>query len=293
MLRILTAFVTPLFLVACASGTKTDPDKPPFPVAVSESVSWSPEAWPEELQADIHFPETDGKRPGILMVHGGGWEYRSRADMTDTANELARQGFVVMNIDHRFAPEYQFPAQLHDLQVAMRWFGDHAGEYGVDRERIGAWGFSSGAHLVSMLGLVSGQDSSLNEPWGGAELAPRAVVAGGLPSDFDKFEGGRRLRQLVGVSYEEGPEAHREASPINHVHPGAPPFFLFHGSWDALVPIDHAEDFALALRKDGVPVELHRQWLRGHVLSFVFNGEATRQAVVFLNSHLGDEPIKE
>ena len=170
----------------------------------------------------------------------------------------------------------------------MRWFRDNAAQYGVDRERIGAWGFSSGAHLVSMLGVVSGKDSPLNEPWGGPELEPGAVVAGGLPSDFDKFEGGRRLRQLVGVSYEADPEAHRNASPIHHVHPGAPPFFLFHGSWDALVPIDHAEDFAKALQSKGVPVELHRQWLRGHVLSFVFNGEATREAVVFLNNHLGE-----
>lgn len=288
MLRILMAIVTPLFLVACASGTSTDPNKTPFRVGVTESVNWSPQGWPEALKADMHYPETDTERPGILMVHGGGWEYRSRADMTDTANELARQGFVVMNIDHRFAPEYQFPAQLHDLQAAMRWFRDHAGEYGVDRERIGAWGFSSGAHLVSMLGLVSGKESPLNEPWGGPELEPGAVVAGGLPSDFDKFEGGRRLRQLVGVTYEADPEAHRRASPIHHVHAGAPPFFLFHGTWDALVPIDHAEDFVQALRGDGVPVELHRQWLRGHVLSFIFNDAATREAVAFLNGNLGD-----
>lgn len=286
-MRILAVLASPILLAACAN-TPANPSEPPYPVAVTESVTWSPEGWPEELKADFHYPQTETERPGILMVHGGGWEYRSRADMTDTANELARQGFVVMNIDHRFAPEYQFPAQLHDLQVAMRWFRDNAGKYRVDRERIGAWGFSSGAHLVSMLGVVSGKESPLNEPWGGEELEPGAVVAGGLPSDFDKFEGGRRLRQLVGVSYEEAPEAHRNASPIHHVHPGAPPFFLFHGSWDALVPIAHAEDFAEALRDDGVPVEFHRQWLRGHVLSFVFNGEATRQAVVFLNSHLGD-----
>lgn len=288
MLRIMMAFVTPLFLMACSTGTSIDPNKPPFRVGVVESVSWSPEGWSQELKADIHYPKTDTQRPGILMVHGGGWEYRSRSDMSGTADELARQGFVVMNIDHRFAPEYQFPAQLHDLQLAMRWFRDHAGEYGVDRERIGAWGFSSGAHLVSMLGVVSGKDSPLNEPWGGAELEPGAVVAGGLPSDFDKFEGGRRLRQLVGVSYEQDPEAHRRASPINHVHPGAPPFFLFHGTWDTLVPIEHAEDFAQALRDKDVEVQLYRQWLRGHLLSFLFNGAATDEAVVFLNSKLRD-----
>lgn len=289
MLRILAVLVTPLLLMACAADTKTDPNKPPFRVGVVESISWSPEGWPEALKADIQYPETKAERPGILMVHGGGWEYRSRADMTDTANELARQGFVVMNIDHRFAPEYRFPAQLHDVQVAMRWFRDNAAQYGVDPERIGAWGFSSGAHLVSMLGVVSGKDSPLNEPWGGPELEPKAVVAGGLPADFDKFEGGRRLEQLLGVSYEEDPEAHREASPIHHVHAGAPPFFLFHGTWDGLVPIDHAEDFAAALKKNGVEAQLYRLWLRGHVLSFLFNDSATAEAADFLDASLNGD----
>jgi acetyl esterase/lipase len=274
-----------MILTAC-SAVPDSRSGPPYPVEVEASVTWSPDDWPETLKADIHYPEKGGNGAGVLMVHGGGWEYRSRADMTDTANELAHQGFVVMNIDHRFAPEYQFPAQLHDLQVAMRWFRDQAGEYGVDPERIGAWGFSSGAHLVSMLALVSGQDSQLNEPWAGPELEPGAVVAGGLPADFSLFGGGRRLRQLLGGPREENPEAYREASPITHVHDGAPPFFLFHGTWDAVVPIEHAEVFAQALEEKAVPVTLYRMGLRGHVLSFVFNSAVTAEATVFLKNEL-------
>jgi len=219
---------------------------------------------------------------------GAAGSTRSRADMSDTAHELARQGFVVMNIDHRFAPEHQFPAQLHDVQLAMRWLRDNAGEYGVDRERIGAWGSLPGSS-GEYAGVISGQDSPLNEPWGGgAELEPKAVVAGGLPADFHLFEGGRRLRQLLGGDQNEIPDAYREASPITTFTTGAPPFFLFHGTWDTLVPIEHAEDFAQALRDKDVEVQLYRQWLRGHVLSFLFNGAATDEAVVFLNSKLGD-----
>ena len=289
-MRIAIGLLAPFLLVACASGPGI-PDEPPYAVGVARAIPFTPDDWPETLRADIHYPETKAEKQhaGVLMVHGGGWEYRSRADMSDTANALARQGFVVMNIDHRFAPEYQFPAQLHDLQVAMRWFRENGGDYDLDPERVGAWGFSSGAHLVSMLGLVSGKESPLNEPWGGAELEPGAVVAGGLPADFDKFEGGRRLEQLLGVTYEANPEAHREASPIHHAHEGAPPFFLFHGTWDALVPIDHAKDFAQALRAKDVDVRLYRLWLRGHVLSFLFNDGATAKAVDFLDASLNGD----
>ncbi|MGM0451524.1 MAG: alpha/beta hydrolase fold domain-containing protein [Pseudomonadota bacterium] len=290
MMRILTLLLGPLLLTACASGPG-DPNQPPYAVGVTRDLAYTPDDWPETLRADIHYPETsaENQHAGVLMVHGGGWEYRSRADMSDTANELAREGFVVMNIDHRFAPEYRFPAQLHDLQIAMRWFRENSAEYDLDPERIGAWGFSSGAHLVSMLGVVSGKESPLNEPWGGAELEPKAVVAGGLPADFDKFEGGRRLEQLLGVTYEEDPQAHRKASPIHHVHAGAPPFFLFHGTWDGLVPIDHAEDFSDALTENGVEAQLYRLWLRGHVLSFLFNDGATAEAADFLDASLNGD----
>ena len=129
-MRIVTVLLALLLLAACASGPG-NPNEPPYAVGVARDIAYTPDDWPEPLKADIHYPETKAKQQhaGVLMVHGGGWEYRSRADMSDTANALARQGFVVMNIDHRFAPEYRFPAQLHDLQVAMRWFRENADEY--------------------------------------------------------------------------------------------------------------------------------------------------------------------
>jgi len=65
-----------LLLSACATSDTTNPDEPPFRwVGVAESVRWSPEGWPEALEADIHYPEQGGNGAGVLMVHGGGWEY--------------------------------------------------------------------------------------------------------------------------------------------------------------------------------------------------------------------------
>ena len=113
-----------------------------------------------------------------------------------------------------------------------------------------------------------------------------AVVAGGLPSDFTLFDSGRRLVQLIGGTEQDLPEAYRQASPVTHVHEGAPPFFLFHGSWDRLVPIEHAEVFRQALEERGVESRLHRQPLRGHFLGFVFSGKATREGIGFLDAQL-------
>lgn len=275
-----------LLLTACASTASEEPQGPPWAVTVSENQRYSPADWNETLYADIHQPDRPGLRPAVLMVHGGGWEGRSRHDMDARAEQLARDGFVVVNIDHRFAPAHKFPAQLHDVQQAMHWIHDNAGDYAIDPERISAYGYSSGAHLVSLLALVAGQGGELDKPFGGIRTRPVAVVAGGIPSDLTKFDSGRRLVQLIGGREEAMPDAYRQASPVFHVHDQAPPFFLFHGTLDGLVPFDHSEDFHQALVEAGVEAELYPVRLRGHFLTFLTAGGATSEGSDFLKEHL-------
>ena len=250
---------------------------------------FSPPDWPQALYADVYIP--DGKSPddnpaawpAVLVVHGGGWERRSREDMTRIARRLADRGFVAVNIDYRFAPEYRFPAQLHDVQVALGWMRDEAKRLRIDPDRIAGLGFSSGAHLVALAGLVAGTDSSLNADYGSEDDGFFAVVVGGIPSDFSLFSGGKLLRQLMGARQDEAPEAYRAASPIAHVHANAPPFFLFHGTLDQTVPFEHAQVLYDALLEEGVHAELYRMRLRGHVTSFLIRGGAMRQAIAFLH----------
>ena len=131
---------------------------------------YSPDDWPQVLRADVYLPEPDAElRPAALVVHGGGWRNRGPEDMTDIAEQLAAQGYVAINIEHRFAPQYHFPAQIHDLQQALAWIHANADEWQVDTQRIVGVGFSSGAHLVSLLALA-GADGPLAEPYGGGSM---------------------------------------------------------------------------------------------------------------------------
>ncbi|SFM55105.1 alpha/beta hydrolase [Marinobacter pelagius] len=274
-----------LLLAGCASHDKARQE----PVALPETgyevrspVRFSPDDWPEPLFADLYLPQRPDPAPAVLLVHGGGWERRSREDMTWIAEELAGRGFAVMNIDYRFAPEYTFPAQLHDLQVAMRWLRQQATTYRIDPDAISAFGFSSGAHLVSLLALTSDPRNPLSKPHGGPGARPVAVVAGGIPSDLRRFDSGRLIRQFLGGTEQEKPEIYRLASPMAHVSPDAPPFFLFHGNLDMLVPPEQAEEFHNALLAKGVHSELYLMHLRGHITSFLTAGNAVEQATEFL-----------
>lgn len=293
--RFLHATVTGLLgllLAGCATHINEPAQSPELPETAYEirkAVTYSPPRWPADLQADLYLPQVDKPAPGVLMVHGGGWERRSRDDMTWLAETLAGHGFMVMNIEYRFAPEFIFPAQLHDLQIAMHWLRDHAEEVNLDRDRIGAFGFSSGAHLVALMATVASSDSELNQPYGGPATRPGAVVAGGLPADLVAFGSGKLIRQFLGGTLEEMRPTYQAASPITHVTADSPPFFLFHGSLDALVPESQARRFRARLAAHGVENQLYIMHLRGHILSFLTAGAVVDEAMAFLSQHLATD----
>ena len=260
---------------------------------VVEGLTYTPADWPQALTGDLYLPRQSALSPVVLMVHGGGWNSRSPADMVWIAEELAGHGFAVFNIAYRFAPEYTFPAQLHDLQVARRWLSDNGERYRLDTRRVSGFGFSSGAHLIALLATVASSDSDLNTPYGGADTRLQAVVAGGLPADLTNFDSGKLLRQFLGADQSEIPETYRAASPITYITPQTPPFFLFHGGMDSLVPFTQAEAFHHALRAKGVESGLLKMHLRGHITSFLTSGNAVEQGLLFLASeqqpqHSGD-----
>ncbi|MGM0639686.1 MAG: alpha/beta hydrolase fold domain-containing protein [Pseudomonadota bacterium] len=253
-------------------------------------LTYTPPDWPSSLHADVLLPRSgsDARRPAALLVHGGGWQNRGPEDMAGIAEQLAARGYVTVNIEHRFAPEHRFPAQLHDLQQAMAWIHANAEAWRVDTERIVGVGFSSGAHLVSLLALA-GAEGPLAAPHGGDHARLAAVVAGGVPSDLFKFPDGRLVVEFLGGTRAEVPEQYALASPARQIRPGAPPFFLFHGTWDRLVPLDHATDFRAELEARGVESELYLQHGRGHFLSFLTRGGAIDAGIAFLDRQVNGD----
>ncbi len=291
------ALCLPLLLGGCASQRSTD-GAPAIEASVNaarvetpfrrlpERV-YTPPDWPAPLTARVYLPDTPGhaRRPAALLVHGGGWQRRGPEDMAPIAERLAGRGFVVANIAYRFAPGYRFPAQLHDLQMAMAWLHEHADAWGIDTDRIVGVGYSSGAHLVSLLG-VQHPGAPLDRPYGGDRTRLAAVVAGGLPSDLMKFDDGRLVTEFIGGTRAEEPRAYRLASPARQVTAEASPHFLFHGDLDGLVPVDHATDMYARLDEAGVPAELYLQRWRGHFTAFLTRDGAMDAALAFLDERL-------
>ncbi len=248
---------------------------------VIENILYTDENWPQPLHADLYLPSKTGLRPAVIMIHGGGWARRSRNDMTKISRKLAQHGYAVLNVSYRFAPTYQYPAQLHDLQQALQWITKNAKQYQIDITRINTWGYSSGAHLAALFASFKQNNTTTSDLMTLPEI--RAVVAGGIPSDLRKYDSSPIVTRFMGGDLDEIPERYAEASPVFHVSSDTPPVFLYHGQFDFLVTEDQARDYYQALIAADVDAELYlHRWL-GHMTMFLFGNEAVDRAIAFLN----------
>jgi acetyl esterase/lipase len=216
------------------------------------------------LLLDVHsLPPSGTPRPAVMLFHGGGWTYGigGPAHMTLPAHNFAEAGYVAFNVAYRLtgdpAGAFQWPDQLDDVQRAVRWVRANAGEYGVDPERIGAYGHSAGAHLAALLATCDTRDDRDAELAGLSSRVNCTITLAGhmdllipYPEEFDR----ESLVALLGTTPEEDPDAYRDASPITWVDDASSPFLIIHGGADDMNSPEHARTMTAALQAAGVEV---------------------------------------
>jgi acetyl esterase/lipase len=228
-------------------------------VTVEENVPYT-SVNSAQLRLDIYKPgdRGDTTRPAIVLIHGGGWTSFDKSTMRAMGQFLARSGFVAFAVDYRLlqGEENRWPAQLDDVQRAVRWVRANAAKYGVNPERIGAFGHSAGGQLAALLGMEETRDNS------DAALAKysskvQAVVDVSGPADLTAEhdpEGVTFLTNLLGADYANHPEIWHAASPALNVSKTDAPFLIVHGTQDQNVPISQSQELYDKLQAAGVPV---------------------------------------
>ena len=244
------------------------------------------------LLMDIYYPE-EPNGYGVVFISGSGWTRELSLDavqLTATGQEdiyavpLAEAGYTVFNINHRAAPRFRYPAPVEDAQRAVRFIRFNASDFGINPDRIGAMGGSSGAHLASLLGVMDGSpDTTDPGPIGQMSYKVQAVVTRAAPLDLRDNPSaplfGFRENAARGGSVEQ--RLLDEASPIAYVTPDDPPFLLIHGDADPVVPYEWSERMLAALKDAGVESKLIRVEGGGHGPRYestvVIDGERVRQ----------------
>ncbi len=226
----------------------------------------------QPLRADVYRPTGQGPFPAVLCVHGGAWMFGSKSHVAGIARRLAEAGYTAVAVNYRLAPKHKFPAQLEDCRAALLWMRKDAKQHKIDPNRLAAWGYSAGGHLVALLGAS------------GTGL--KAVVAGGAPCDFRQTPpDSPKFAFWLGGTRGRLPKVYRSASPANFVSPDDPPMFFYHGQRDSAVRLDQPTAMVAKLKRSGVTAKMYVIPDSGHLGAF-FNRKALAEGIKFLDKHL-------
>jgi acetyl esterase/lipase len=253
-----------------------------------------------DLLLDLARPgETNGLRPGLVFIHGGGWIGGGREMYRNEIQQAAKRGYVAVSVQYRLTKpdshrkaKNPFPAQVEDVKAAVRWLRANAEKYHIDPNRIGATGGSAGGHLSLMLG-VTDSSAGLEGSGGNPNVSSRvqAVVNFFGPTDMAHLhetskQAAGLLEILLGGPPAERAEQYRAASPIHYASKDDPPTLTIHGTSDPVVPPDQATLFDAAMKKAGAPHTLLLLEGEGHGFKREAAAKANAAMFAFFDQHL-------
>ena len=194
----------------------------------------------------------------VIVFPGGGYGMLAmNHEGRQVANWLNSLGVTAFVLKYRLGPRYHHPIELEDAQRAIRVVRSRAGEFEVSPDRIGILGFSAGGHLASTAGThFDAGNSSAADPIDRASSRPDfMILAYPVISFVAPYSHRGSATNLLGENPD--PKLLAELSNEFHVTPQTPPTFLFSTDADTAVPSENSVAFYLALRKAGVPAEMH------------------------------------
>jgi acetyl esterase/lipase len=239
---------------------------PPLPIQDGQVLPLWSGAAPGALGSDdtdvpaitVYLPRTVAPNtPAVVVCPGGSYRgLASNHEGRQVASYLNSLGIAAFVLRYRLGPRYHHPIELGDAQRAIRTLRSHAADWRLDPNRIGIVGFSAGGHLA--MTASTRFDSGL--PAGDAidRLGSRpdfAVLGYPVISMVEEWTHKGSRTNLLGDTYD--PEVAKSLSGERAVTKETPPTFLFQTTEDTVVPAENSVHYYLALRKAGVPAEMH------------------------------------
>jgi len=238
------------------------------------------------MSLDFYPSEIAGKRPCVIVVHGGSWAGGDSRQLPELNSYLATKGFNVASINYRMAPKWQTPAPVEDVANALKYVRAHAGELHIDTDSFILLGRSAGAQ-IALLAAYALHDKSIKgviDFYGPADMVwGYAIRSNPLIMDSRKV-----MENYIGGPYAKVPQKYFDCSPLVYVDKNSPPTLIIHGDNDVLVAPEHSRRLNEKLQQNGVK----HYWLQipwaTHGFDFNLNGPggqlSTYAVLQFLNA---------
>ena len=227
---------------------------------------------------DIYLPQVQkSSYPVVISIYGSAWmSNRSKgADLGSLGKALLEAGFAVVTPNHRSSMDAKFPAPMQDIKAAIRFVRANATKYQLDTSFVGITGSSSGGNMAAMAGTsrfvktFTIGDVTLDiegkvGPYTAYSSSVDAVVDWFGPTnmlvmdscggtDFIHNDANSPASLYIGGPIQENKEKCLMSSPMTYIDPTDPPFLIFHGDKDRVVPHCQSEILFDALQKAKVP----------------------------------------
>jgi acetyl esterase/lipase len=203
-------------------------------------------------------PNTTGPMTAVIIAPGGSYARLStNLEGRAPANYFNTLGIASFVLRYRLGPRYHHPIELGDIQRAIRTVRSRAAEWHIAADRIGVMGFSAGGHLASSASTHF--DSGIKDAGDPIERVSSrpdfAILAYPVISFVEPWTHQGSKANLLG----DAPDAAlaRSLSSETQVTSSTPPTFIYHTTADTVVPVENAVAYFMALRRAGVPAELH------------------------------------
>lgn len=239
--------------------------------AQTSDIAYGPGGRDNQLDIWRH-PELPAGHPApvLVQVPGGAWTINDkRGQAYPLMSRMAELGWICVPINYSKSPRKAWPAHIVDVKRAIAWVRENIADYGGDPGFIAITGGSAGAHLASLAALT-GNDPRFQRDFEKSDTTVAAAVPFYGVYDLTKVASMNEMMLpflesfVMQTRYVDDPALFESASPIAHVHAGAPPFFVLHGEHDSVIPSVQAQDFCLALRAAGAPTVCYGEVPNAH-----------------------------
>lgn len=223
-----------------------------------------------DLTLDFYPSQLKGKKPCVIVIHGGSWASGDSQQLPELNSELAKKGYHVASINYRLAPKYQSPAPKEDIQDVLKYLRIHSEEFQIDTNRFVLIGRSAGAQ-IAMISAYTSNDPGIKGVV--SFYGPADMVWGySLPSNPLIMNSRKVMEDYLGGTYEQVPQNYVASSPAHAVSNSAVPTLMIHGKNDVLVAYEHEIRLSKKLDEHQIPHYLLSLPWATHGTDYTLNG---------------------
>ena len=236
-----------------------------------------------ELPVLVYYPAKEKSGNGtVIICPGGGYHHKAVHEGAGYAEFLSAAGLNVFVLMYRHSPDYYFPCQLLDARRAVRYVRANAEKYGIDPQKIAIMGSSAGGHLAALASTYKGEiegegvdELDSVDPTPSAQILCYPVIT---PSGHMGT-----YRNLLAPSV-AADQVKNLYNPVMLADKSTPPMFLWHTAADNVVSASNSYEYAGALYRLGIPVEMHIYPFGNHGLGLANRTDSDWQCVPHVQS---------